>query len=106
MAQRPLNLPELGLLVYLLRGAADAERLLGQLPVARVADITAHGVGSLRFVGPMPERRLGAIAGRTHFLDDDGVPVFVALYLDRAGELYELDCWKADASPVHRIPAF
>ncbi|MCC3158933.1 hypothetical protein LJ737_16945 [Hymenobacter sp. 15J16-1T3B] len=106
MSQRLLNLPELGLVMYLLRDKAGAERLLAHLPAARVADITPHGVGSLRFVGEVAERRLGDIIGRTQFLDEDGVPVFVALYLDTADELYELDCWKTDDSPVRRIPAF
>ncbi|GAB3833310.1 DUF6984 family protein [Hymenobacter jeollabukensis] len=106
MPQRPLNLPELGLLIYLLRGQTQAERLLAGLHEAAVAEINPAGVGSLRFVSATPERRLGDIVGRTQFLDEDGVPVFVALYLDTAGELYELDCWKADDSPVRRIPAF
>lgn len=106
MHQRPLTLPELGLLIYLLRGQPGAEHLLGQLHTAAVADIAPGGVGSLRFVSALPGRRLGEIRGSTQFLDEDGVPVLVSLYLDQHGELYELDCWKADDSPVRRIPAF
>jgi hypothetical protein len=32
------------------------------------------------------------------------VPVSVALNLDEQGELYELDIWKMDFSPLQRIP--
>lgn len=106
MHHRPLTLPELGLLLYLLRGKPGAERLLGGLHHAAVAEINPAGVGSLRFVNEQPERRLGEVLGSTQFLDDDGVPVLVSLYLDQYGELYELDCWKTDESPVRRIPVF
>ncbi|OON69428.1 DUF6984 family protein [Hymenobacter sp. CRA2] len=106
MSHRALNLPELGLLIYLLRDKPGAERLLAALHTVHVTEITPDGVGSLRFVNPMPERRLGESIATTQFLDEDGVPVLVALYLDREGELYELDCWKTDDSPVRRIPAF
>lgn len=103
---RPLNLPELGLLIYLLRGEPGAERLLPQLHAAEVAPLHSSGVGSLRFLNPMPNRHLGEKIAGTQFLDEDGVPVLVALYLDQEGELYELDCWKADETPLRRIPAF
>ncbi|KAA9325886.1 hypothetical protein F0P96_19165 [Hymenobacter busanensis] len=106
MTSRPLNLPELGLLIYLLRDHAQAEQLLGQLHAAQVADITASGVGSLRFVSSHPEQRLGERVASTQFLDEDGVPVLVSLYLDQQGNLFELDCWKVDDAPVRRIPAF
>jgi hypothetical protein len=106
MPHRPLNLPELGLLIFLLRGKPGAERLLAQLHAAEVAEISSSGLGCLRFLSHMPNRRLGEVVGSTQFLDEDGVPVLVSLYLDQEGELYELDCWKADDSPVRRIPAF
>ena len=106
MHHRPLTLPELGLLLYLLRGKPGAERLLSGLHQAVVAEINPAGAGSLRFVGPTSERRLGVVLGSTQFLDEDGVPVLVSLYLDQHGELYELDCWKTDESPLRRIPAF
>ncbi|ALD20830.1 DUF6984 family protein [Hymenobacter sp. DG25A] len=106
MNKRTLNLPELGLLLFLLRGQAGAERLLGELHTAQVTELNTDGTGSLRFVGKQPDRRLGELIARTQFLDDDGVVVLVSLYLDQAGDLYELDCWKVDDTAVRRIPAF
>ncbi|MBX0289463.1 hypothetical protein K3G63_03390 [Hymenobacter sp. HSC-4F20] len=106
MHQRPLNLPELGLLIYLLRDAPEAEHLLAALHTVRVTEVAAEATGSLRFLSATPHRRLGQQLATTQFLDEDGVPVLVSLYLDQVGELYELDCWKVDDTPVKRIPAF
>jgi hypothetical protein len=106
MTFRPLNLPELGLLIYLLRDKPGAERLLPVLHSAEIVELSTNGIGSLRFLNHMPNRRLGEKIAGTQFLDEDGVPVLVALYLDQEGELYELDCWKADETPLRRIPAF
>ncbi|WP_139921644.1 hypothetical protein [Hymenobacter sp. DG01] len=106
MHQRPLHLPELGLLIYLLRGAPEAEHLLAALHTVQVTEASAGATSSLRFFSATPNRRLGQQLATTQFLDADGVPVLVSLYLDQAGELYELDCWKVDDTPVKRIPAF
>jgi hypothetical protein len=106
MTNRRLHLPELGLLLFLLRDKPQAERLLGQLHTAAVAELHPGEAGSLRFHAPGSDRRLGELVARTRFLDQDGVLVFVALYLDQYGALYELDCWKADDTPLRRIPAF
>ncbi|UYZ59991.1 DUF6984 family protein [Hymenobacter latericus] len=106
MIGRPLNLPELGLLVYLIRSAPQAGRLLGYLHTAEVTELSANGIGSLRFSSHVPNRHLGERIASTQFLDEDGVPVLAALYLDQHGELYELDCWKPDETPLGRIPAF
>ncbi|PJJ60592.1 DUF6984 family protein [Hymenobacter chitinivorans] len=106
MATRLLKLPELGLLLFLLRGLPQAEHLLSLLYRIEVVELDEALTGSLRFVSPQAERRLGEKIASTRFLDEDGVPVFVSLYLDQRGELYELDCWKVDDTPLRRIPAF
>ncbi|UOQ71089.1 hypothetical protein MUN79_20810 [Hymenobacter cellulosilyticus] len=99
-------MPELGLLVFLLRDKPQAEYLLAKLYTSEVREMDEVQTGSLRFVSPQEERRLGEKIASTRFLDEDGVPVFVSLYLDQRGELYELDCWKVDDTPLRRIPAF
>ncbi|WP_375436531.1 DUF6984 family protein [uncultured Hymenobacter sp.] len=106
MTERSLKLPELGLLVFMLRGKPGAERLLALLHTVVVAELKAGEIGGLRFAGNQPGRRLGERIANTQFLDEDGVLVFASLYLDEEGELYELDYWKVDDSPIHRIPAF
>lgn len=108
MANRLLKLPELSLLLFLLRGVPRAEHLLRVLYRIEVTELDEAQTGSLRFISinQQAERRLGEKIASTRFLDEDGVPVFVALYLDQRGELYELDCWKVDDTPLRQIPAF
>jgi hypothetical protein len=106
MANRLLKLPELSLLLFMLRGMPAAEHLLTMLYTVEVAELDGQEPGSLRFISQQPNRRLGEKVAGTRFLDEDGVPVFVSLYLDQQGELYELDCWKVDDTPLRRIPAF
>ncbi|AIZ64042.1 hypothetical protein PK28_10655 [Hymenobacter sp. DG25B] len=106
MNKRPLNLPELGLLLFLLRGKPGAERLLAELHTVQVTELNTGETASLRFSSGLPGRQLGELIARTRFLDEDGIAVLVSLYLDQAGDLYELDCWKVDDTAVRRIPAF
>ena len=69
MIFRPLNLPELGLLIFLLRDYPAAERLLPVLHTTEVVELSDGGSGSLRFINHMPNRRLGEkIAGTQNFL--------------------------------------
>ncbi|WP_426059098.1 DUF6984 family protein [Hymenobacter sp. B1770] len=106
MAKRLLSLPELALLLYMLREKPDSERFLFQLPTIEVEDMNDGGMGSLRFASSKPNRKRGSVTAALQFNDDDGVPVLVALYLDKEGELYELDSWKVNYSPLIRIPNF
>ncbi|MCB2377141.1 hypothetical protein LGH70_06080 [Hymenobacter sp. BT635] len=101
-----LKLPELGLLIFLLRDKPNKDYLLAKLYAIEVTELDAEISGSLRFSNSRTDRRLGEKIAATRFLDEDGVPVFVSLYLDQQGELYELDCWKVDDTPLRRIPAF
>ncbi|UOG72867.1 hypothetical protein MTX78_12085 [Hymenobacter tibetensis] len=106
MARRSLKLPELGMLIFMLRGKPRVERLLALLHTVEVEELHTGENGPLRFVGTQPNRQLGERIASTQFLDEDGVLAFVSLYLDQEGELYELDYWKTDDSPLRRIPAF
>jgi hypothetical protein len=53
-------------------------------------------MGSLRFSGA-ERRRYGSTLAEVEFKDADGTPVSVALMLDEAGDLFELDIWKVDS---------
>lgn len=61
-------------------------------------------MGSIEFVGP----GTGAMPGRTvamaEYVDADGVVVSIALKLDTAGNLWEVDFWKVDFSPLVAYP--
>ncbi len=61
------------------------------------------GMGSVRFVGGA-DRQFGGVIAEGNFRDEDGTQVTVAINVDQHGELYEIDIWKVDFSPVKRIP--
>jgi hypothetical protein len=67
-----------------------------------VEEMNDGGMGSVRFVGTQ-DRRFGRRIGSAEFTDADGTLVSVALNLDQHGELFELDIWKVDFSPLQRI---
>ncbi|PPQ19023.1 hypothetical protein CV770_12900 [Bradyrhizobium sp. AC87j1] len=96
---RPLTLQERDLIVYILGQSSSSH---GHFDL--VEEMNDGGMGSLRFVGSA-DRRLGKCIGEAEFDDADGVPVSVALNIDQRGELYELDFWKVDFSPLQRIAA-
>jgi hypothetical protein len=63
------------------------------------------GMGSVRFVQEPPEQRIfGEQIAEGLFHDADGVPVSVALNIDQFDDLFELDLWKVDFSPLIRYP--
>lgn len=96
---RPLTPIERDLVVFIL-GPSSAS--YGHFDL--VEDMNDGGMGSLRFVGS-EDRRLGKCIGEAEFDDADGVPVSVALNVDLHGQLFELDFWKVDFSPLKRIAA-
>ena len=69
-----------------------------------VEEMSDGGMGSLLFAGSV-DRRFGECIGEAEFNDADGVLVSVALNVDQRGELFELDLWKVDFSPLQRIAA-
>jgi hypothetical protein len=83
-------------------------RLVSQkaLDNARVRDMLDGGMGSIRFTvpGDGADRSFGIAAGELWHVDADGVPVTFCLNLDNHGELYEVDAWKVDSSPLKRFP--
>jgi hypothetical protein len=48
-------------------------------------------------------RKFGKSISEYEFCDSDNVMVSVALYVDANNQLYELDMWKVDFSPLMRI---
>ena len=96
---RPLTPEERDLIVYIL---GQSSPLNGRFHL--VEEMNDGGMGSIRFVGS-PDRRLGRCVGEVEFYDSDGVTVSVALNVDQRGELFELDLWKVDFSPLQRIAA-
>jgi len=60
-------------------------------------------MGSIRFV-KSELRAFGAATAEAEYIGDDGVLVSIAVNSDNWGELYEIDFWKVDFSPLRRYP--
>ncbi|WGS47532.1 hypothetical protein LFL97_41105 (plasmid) [Burkholderia sp. JSH-S8] len=94
------------LLVALIAGEPKENDLLASLEDAIVEEMDDGGMGGLLFCRPDDRpRRFGKKLVEKEFVDVDGVPVMVAVNLDDDGELYELDIWKVDFSPLKRFPS-
>jgi hypothetical protein len=104
MSQRKLLRDEIALIRAMLKGKLDEERIASSLQDRLVEDMDDGGMGGLTFVSSKENRRLGAILAEREFADQDGITVIATLNLDSDGELYELDIWKVDFSPLQSLP--
>ncbi|ACE06212.1 hypothetical protein Aasi_0841 [Candidatus Amoebophilus asiaticus 5a2] len=50
------------------------------------------------------DRMFGKQISECQFKDKDGIDVIASLYIDDKGNLFELDIWKVDFSPLLDIP--
>ncbi|MCW2406300.1 hypothetical protein M2336_002929 [Sphingobium sp. B1D7B] len=100
-APRPLKPEERALVAYLWEVNECSNALPPELLVEEMDD---GGMGSLSFVSQKLERTYGGEAGSCGFYDEDGMQVRVGLILDQDGDLYELDLWTVDFSPLIKIP--
>jgi hypothetical protein len=69
-----------------------------------VEDANDGGMGGILFISHVnnADRSIGQKVAETEFLDEDGVLVSVELNLDNNNQLFELDVWKVDYSPLCR----
>jgi hypothetical protein len=92
------------LLRGLVKDHPDHHRLLAQIDQAQVVSLADGDMGSLRFVSTRAERALGHLAAEVTFTDIDGVEGSIQVNLDDVGDLFEVDIWKVDFSPLREIP--
>ena len=74
----------------------------------RVKSLNDGNMGSLElFINDDSEkdRIFGEQIAECYFFDTDDIKVIVSLNIDDIGNLYELDVWKTDFSPVIKIPS-
>jgi Domain of unknown function (DUF6984) len=76
------------------------------LDAARVRDMLDGGMGSIWFLSPRGDvgRKADGVVSHLWYVDTDGVGAWLALLVDTQGELFELDIWKVDYSPLLRYP--
>ncbi len=94
---------ELNLLELLVSGATDLNLSPTWKEGLLVRSMEDGGMGSFRLMphGISDENRLyGRTVSEYQFVDDDGVTVLASLNVDEAGELFEVDIWKTDFSPL------
>ena len=64
------------------------------------------GMGSLQFRADCPKDSIFVnVVSEAEFIDSDGTLVSIALMLDGDNQLFELDIWKVDFSPLITLPA-
>jgi hypothetical protein len=100
---RPLREEERELIYQLLSGVCAGAALSDMLMGSRVTDMHDGGMGSIRFIQHEP-RTFGKELAEAQYVDSDGVLVSIALNTDTNGQLFELDFWKVDFSPLRRYP--
>ena len=102
---RELRDDERAIIEKLVKNTEHESKVLGDLTRWPVQDMPDGGMGSIKF---RTRRSKKAVYGKEiaegSFQDADGMPVSVTLNLDDAGELFELDVFKADGSPLIRYP--
>lgn len=101
--QRSLKQEEMLLLTELLKSAAPSYQK--QLSSSLVEDMDDGDMGGIKFINPSnQERSIGAALVEAQYTDQDGVLVSIIVNADTNGNLYELDFWKVDFTPLLRYP--
>jgi len=102
---RLLRAEEAELIRAMIGTSRKSNELLSALPECIVQEMQDGRMGSLRFVAlESHHQRFAEKIAEAEFLDADGVLVSATISLDDRGELFELDLWKVDFSPLKRYP--
>jgi hypothetical protein len=102
---RKLRKEEADLISAIVQDSPLAQQVLQSLPSRLVKDMADGRMGSLRFKARDDrDRRSGKEIGEVRFTDQDGVLVSATVNVDNNEELFELDIWKTDFSPLKRYP--
>ena len=102
---RPLRARERKLVEVLLSDTWTQADLDARLASSLVEDMQDGGMGSIRFLSSCPmERHVGETLAEAEYIDEDGVPVSIVINVDSCGELFEVDIWKVNFSPLLHYP--
>ncbi len=71
----------------------------------QVLSMNDGDMGSFSIQGDGNDRRFGRNVAEVTFKDSDGIPVSAALYVDQAGNLFEVDVFKANGTKLNRWPS-
>ena len=102
---RPLRPLERELVERMLTGRDVKPGIEAKLSSALVEDMQDGGMGSIRFLSSSHSvRHVGKAIAQAEYIDDDSVLVRIVINVDQENELYEVDFWKVDFSPLKRYP--
>jgi hypothetical protein len=104
--RRKLRRDERALLNRLLARADEGSFVPANLETLEVIPLNGGGIGGLRLLpaGATESRRYGGDVALERFVDSDGIPIWVSLFVDEQRCLFEIDIAKADLSAVVRFP--
>jgi hypothetical protein len=103
---RFLTESEKNILIKLLE-RSSYKKLLVSIKEYRVKNMKDGGMGSIKFLSTKyneNERLFGEVIAEAEFVDIDGIIVSITLNIDKNSELYEMDFWKVDFSPLKSYP--
>ena len=103
---RELREDELRVLRKMLSQTSIETEFEEQLASMKVQTMADGGMRSIRFYNGRDRSPLdyGGQIAEAAFQDADGVPVSITLSVDTIGDLFEMDVFKADFSPLIRYP--
>jgi hypothetical protein len=100
---RPIRREEAAILRAMLRDRSA--QWTAQIPGAMVKQMTDGARASVQFASRLPGfRRFGKQVAEAAHTDDDGTHVSITINVDENGDLFELDVWKVDDTPLIRFP--
>ena len=89
----------------LLQELLDRAGKSDQIKNLNLSPMNDGAMGSHLISSNKEERALGSVISECQFEDEDGVLVIASLHADEDGDLFELDLWKVDSSPLVRWPS-
>ena len=102
---RLLKKEEYDLIATLLKDKPNTKHIIKELPNLYVEEMNDGGMGSLRFLTKNGEKRIfGDQIAQIQLLDVDGIPLSITVNIDQEGDIFELDIWKVDFSPLKQFP--
>ncbi|MEO7211953.1 hypothetical protein [Mucilaginibacter sp.] len=103
---RLLKKEEIDLISHLLKQVPNCDHFLQKLADLQVEEMKDGKMGSLKFIPKISKKQTmkAEIARIDTLTDFDGVLLSITLNLSTDNELYELDIFKGDFSPLKQFP--
>ncbi len=102
---RPLHPFERELIARMLMETGFSQEFTDKWESVPVKDLQDGEMGSVRFITSSHlERYFGKVIAQAEYIDEDGVPVSIVINVDQEDEIFEVDFWKFNFSPLQRYP--